>query len=238
MAQPKTDELALGLGALDGAQGQATALGWAGFLDVRFILDSLSILLLASLFGALIGYHPATKRTIDRLHEADMPHVYVLYAVIGAVIGVAVREFGTLVGIVVFGIGGLMRFRSTTDSTRDTVRLIVVTLAGLIAGLGLVHFAVIIVLFAFALIYLFDTSPPFRIKIEGVPNERSIDCAEAYRSILRAHNCRIIAEHHSTEKGRMDFVFRLPRRVTRKQIESELRTIPADLRGDVEWEVG
>ena len=89
-----------------------------------------------TLLGALIGYHPATRRTIDKLHEADMPHVYVMYAVIGAVIGVAVREFGTVVGVVVFGIGGLIRFRSSTDSTRDTVRLIIVTLAGLIAGLG------------------------------------------------------------------------------------------------------
>ena len=126
-------------------------------------------MLLATLLGALIGYHPATRRTIDKLHEADMPHVYVMYAVIGAVIGVAVREFGTVVGVVVFGIGGLIRFRSSTNSTRDTVRLIIVTLAGLIAGLGLLHFAVMITLFAFALIYVFDSSPPFRIRIEGLP---------------------------------------------------------------------
>src|SRR4029077_4153464 len=92
--------------------------------------------------------------------EADMPHVYVLYAVIGAVIGVAVREFGTVVGLVVFGIGGLLRFRSVADSTRDTVRLIIVTLAGLTAGLGLLHFAVIVTLFTFALIYVSDPGRP------------------------------------------------------------------------------
>ena len=106
-----------------------------------------------------------------------------MYAVIGAVIGVAVREFGTVVGVVVFGIGGLIRFRSCTDSTRDTVRLIIVTLAGLIAGLGLLHFAVMITLFAFVLIYVFDTSPPFRIRIEGIAEGRTADCAEAYRGM-------------------------------------------------------
>jgi len=232
------DTSALNQALFGGGQAPPVALGWAGFTDVRFILNSLAILLLATLLGALIGYHPATKRTIDRLHEADMPHVYVMYAVIGAVIGVAVREFGTVVGVVVFGIGGLIRFRSSTDSTRDTVRLIIVTLAGLVAGLGLLHFAVMITVFAFALIWVFDTSPPFRIKVEGLSRGRTGDCAEAYRGILRSHGCSIISEHHSAEKERVEFVFRLPRRSSRDQLDAELRTIAVELRGDIDWEVG
>ena len=83
-----------------GKQGASSAaLGWDGFLDLRFMADSVGVLVLAALLGALIGFHPATRRTIDKLHEADMPHVFVMYAVIGAIIGVAVREFGTVVGI-------------------------------------------------------------------------------------------------------------------------------------------
>ncbi len=238
MLHIQADKSALGQGLFDGAQTPSVVLGWAGFTDTRFILNSLGILLLATALGALIGYHPATRRTIDKLHEADMPHVYVMYAVIGAVIGVAVREFGTVVGVVVFGIGGLIRFRSSADSTRDTVRLIVVTLAGLIAGLGLLHFAVMITLFCFALIYLFDSYPPFRIRIEGLPKGRCVDCAAAYREMLKGHGCRIISEHRSIEKERVEFVFRLPRRSTRDRLDVELRTIAAELRGDVDWEVG
>jgi hypothetical protein len=237
MAHLQADPSA-GEGLFNGAQSSSAVLGWAGFMDTRFVLDSLGILLLATVLGAVIGYHPATKRTIDKLHEADMPHVYVMYAVIGAVIGVAVREFGTVVGVVVFGIGGLIRFRSSTDSTRDTVRLIIVTLAGLIAGLGLIHFAVIITLFAFILIYIFDSSPPFRIKVEGLPKGRTGDCAGAYRGILKSHGCSIISEHHSAEKERVEFVFRLPRRGRRDRLEAELCTIAAELRGEVDWEVG
>jgi hypothetical protein len=232
------DTTSPGFGLFDSSHAQSVVLGWAGFLDTRFILNSLGILVLATLLGALIGYHPATKRTIDKLHEADMPHVYVMYAVIGAIIGVAVREFGTVVGVVVFGIGGLIRFRSSTDSTRDTVRLIIVTLAGLIAGLGLLHFAVMITLFAFGLIYLFDTSPPFRIKIEALPKGRTVDCACAYREILKAHGCSIISEHRSAEKERVEFVFRLPRKSTRERLDAELCKIAAELRGDIDWEVG
>lgn len=221
----------------EGTHGPAAPLDWSGLTDMRFIAPSVGILLLAALLGALIGYHPATRRTIDGLHEADMPHVYVMYAVIGAVIGVAVREFGTVVGVVVFGIGGLLRFRSVADSTRDTVRLIIVTLVGLIAGLGLLLFAVIITLFTFALIYLFDTSPPYRIRVEGIAKDRAGSCADVYRGILKGHGCSIIAEHHSLEKARIEFVFRLPRRSTRDRLDVELRSIAADLRGDVNWEV-
>jgi hypothetical protein len=222
---------------IDGTNSPAAALDWSGLTDLRFAEVSIGILLLATLLGALIGYHPATRRKIDGLHEADMPHVYVMYAVIGAVIGVAVREFGTVVGVVVFGIGGLMRFRSATDSPRDTVRLIIVTLVGLIAGLGLLHFAVIITVFTFVLIYVFDTRPPYRIRVEGMGKDRAASCAEVYRGILKEHGCRIIAEHHSLEKARIEFVFRLPRRSTRDRLDGELRAIAVDVRGEVNWEV-
>jgi len=232
------DKAGAGQGLFDGSHAGPVVLGWAGFEDIRFIVSSFSILVLATLLGALIGYHPATKRTIDHLHEADMPHVYVMYAVIGAVIGVAVREFGTVVGVVVFGIGGLIRFRSSTDSTRDTVRLITVTLAGLIAGLGLLHFAVLTTLFAFGLIYIFDSRPACRIRIEGLPKNRTVDCADAYRGLLQEHGCKIISEHRSHDKDRVEFVFRLSRRSTRDRLLAAQSGIAADLRGDVNWEVG
>jgi hypothetical protein len=232
------DEAVPGQALFDGTHSPAAALDWSGLTDWRFMLASVGILLLATLLGAMIGYHPATRRTINGLHEADMPHVYVMYAVIGAVIGVAVREFGTVVGVVVFGIGGLMRFRSVADSTRDTVRLIIVTLVGLIAGLGLLHFAVIITLFIFALIQVFDSSPPYRIRVEGMARDRTATCVEVYRGILKGHGCRIIAEHHSLEKARIEFVFRLPRRSTRERLDVELRSIAEDLRGELNWEIG
>jgi hypothetical protein len=232
------DKAVPGQPLFDGTHAPAAALDWSGMTDVQFIVNSFGILVLATFLGALIGYHPATRRKIGGLHEADMPHVFVMYAVIGAVIGVAVREFGTVVGVVVFGIGGLIRFRSATDSTRDTVRLIIVTLVGLTAGLGLLHFAVIITLFTFALIYVFDTSPPYRIRVEGIAKDRTGSCAEVYRGILKGHGCSIIAEHHSLEKGRIEIVFRLPRRSTREQLDAELRSIAVDLRGEVDWEVG
>jgi hypothetical protein len=224
-------------GLFDTANVQIAAAGWRGFLDTKFMIESLGALTLAILLGAVIGYHPTTPRTVDKLHEVEMPKVYIMYAFIGAVIGVTVREFGMVIGVVVFGIGGLIRFRTDAGSTRDTGRLIAVTLAGLIAGLGLPHFAVITGAFTFVLIYLFDQHPACRVKIGSLPAGRVADCTEAYRAALRSHGCKIITEHNPIGKDRIEFVFRMPRKTNRDRLHAALGEIPAELRGEIDWEV-
>jgi hypothetical protein len=225
------------MGLFDAANGQLAAVGWAGFLDARFMAESIGALLLATALGALIGYHPMTPRTVDTLQEADMPKVYIMYAFIGAVIGVTVREFGMVIGVVVFGIGGLIRFRTDTGSPRDTGRLIAVTLAGLIAGLGLPHFAVITTLFTFVMIYGFDARPGCKVRISELPAGRLAECAEVYRGVLQRLGCKIISERKSFAKERVEFVFRLPRAGTRDGLHAALCNVPIDARGDIDWEV-
>jgi hypothetical protein len=224
-------------GLFDAPRGELPAAGWAGFLDMRFMASSLGALLLATALGALIGYHPATPRTVDTLTEADMPKVHIMYAFVGAVIGVTVREFGMVIGVVVFGIGGLLRFRTDTGSTRDTGRLIAVTLAGLIAGLGLPHLAVITTLFEFVLIYVFDSRPACRVRIDHLPEGRTAETADVYRGVLEAQGCKIISERKPFGKARVEFVFRLPRAGTRDRLHAALCNVPAEVRGEIDWEV-
>ena len=228
---------AASVGHFDTGNAQIVAAGWAGFLDRRFMIESFGALSLAILLGAAIGYHPTTPRTVDKLHEVELPKVFIMYAFIGAVIGVTVREFGMVIGVVVFGIGGLIRFRTDAGSTRDTGRLISVTLAGLIAGLGLPHFAVITAAFTFGLIYIFDARPACRVKIGALPSGRVAECIEAYRRVLLGQDCRILMEHNPIGKDRIEFVFRMPRKHTRDGIHSALMEVAPELRGEIDWEV-
>ncbi len=198
---------------------------------------SLGALRLAIVLGALIGCHPTTNRTVDKLNELKLPKVYIKYALIGAVIGVTMHDFGMVIGVVVFGISGLIRFRTDTGFTRETGRLIVVTLTGLIAGLGLPHFAVIASVFACVLIFAFDSSPACRIKIEQLAAGRTIESAGAYRGVLNAHGCRIIAAHRSFGKERLEFVFRMPRCHTIDRLRAALCEVPIEVRGEVDWEI-
>jgi hypothetical protein len=224
-------------GLFDTPSGQLCTPGWAGFLDGHFMLDSIAALLLATALGAVIGYHPSTPRTVDTLEEADMPKVYIMYAFVGAVIGVTVREFGMVIGVVVFGIGGLIRFRTDAGNTRDTGRLIAVTLSGLIAGLGLPHLAVITTVFTFVMIYVFDSRPACLIKIDHLPEGRLTESASVYRGVLEARGCKIISERRNASKNRIELLFRLPRVDTRDAVHAALCAVPPEVGGEIDWEV-
>ena len=81
--------------------------GWAGFLDFAFLGNTLLTLILATVLGAIVAYHPKHIATADNLEELEAPKVYILYAVIGSIIGILVVGYGLVVGFVLFGIGGL-----------------------------------------------------------------------------------------------------------------------------------
>jgi hypothetical protein len=226
-----------GGGLFDPTTGRLTPPDWSGFLDTHFMIDSLAALALATVLAALIGYHPMTPRTVDTLSEADMPKVHIMYAFVAAVIGLAVREFGMVIGFIVFGLGGLIRFRTDAGSARDTGRLIVVTLVGLVAGLGLPALAVITTAFVYCLIFLFDARPASRVRVEALPEGQLIAAAAAYRGVLEGQGCKIISERKSFTKSRVDFVIRPPRATNRDHLHAALCEVHTDVRGEVGWEV-
>lgn len=113
--------------------------GWSGFTDLLFLRAAFLNLSLAMVLGAIIGYHPRRLRTADTLEEIQAPKVSIVYAVIGSLIGILVVEYGYGVGFVLFGIGGLIRFRSAMGSAQLTGQVIFATLIGLTCGLDLPH---------------------------------------------------------------------------------------------------
>jgi len=214
------------------------SVGWAGFLDTEALVQSFTALVLATFLGAVIGFHPTTARSIDTREEAELPKVSIMYALVGAVIGEVVLEYGLVIGFVVFGLGGLMRFRTDTSSTRDTGRLIVVTLIGLISGLNLPHFAVLTTAFAWVLIFLLEGRPICQLEVEEIPEGRVKQSAEAYRALLTELGCTIIREEKTIRKRRIAYVFRAPRDKRQEELHQALcDRIPADVRGEIDWEV-
>jgi len=219
-------------------EGLLPSVGWAGFLDWGYMLQSFGALVLATVLGAIIAFHPTTQRSIDTREEAELPKVLIMYALVGAVIGEIVLKYGMVVGFVIFGLGGLMRFRTDAASTRDTSRLIIVTLIGLIAGLNLPHFAVMATLFACVLIYIFDGHPVCQLEVHEIPKGRVKDAAEAYRAVLADLNCKLISEDKSFTKSRIDYVFRAPRNSTQAGLHAALcERVAPEVRGEIDWEI-
>lgn len=214
------------------------SVGWAGFLDWQYMLQSFGALVLATTLGAVIAFHPTTQRSVDTREEAELPKVLIMYALVGAVIGEIVLKYGMVVGFVIFGLGGLMRFRTDAASTRDTSRLIIVTLIGLIAGLNLPHFAVMATVFACVLIYIFDGHPVCELEVHEIPEGRVKDAATAYRAVLAELGCKLINEDKSFSKHRIDYVFRAPRNRTQEEMHRAFcERVPVDVRGEIDWEI-
>jgi len=212
--------------------------GWKGFGDVTFLGQALLALILATLLGALLAYHPRRRHTVDSVEAADAPKVFVLYAVIGAAIGIMVLKYGLVVGFVVFGIGGLTRFRTDLPNAPDTGRLILITLVGLSCGLDLPHLAVLTAAFGFVVLMVLDARATYHIEVKGLGRLVMGEAADAYRDVLHKEGCQIVGEHKSFAKDRITFIFHashaLPRDGLVQRLESE---VPEKLRGVVDWGV-
>lgn len=216
----------------------SVAEGWEGFTDVAFLANALLTLTLAAVLGAVIAYHPKHLETADTLEEIEAPRVFILYAVIGAIIGIMVVRYGLVVGFVLFGIGGLIRFRTVLRSATLTGNVIFVTLIGLSCGLSLPHVAVLATAFGFVLIYVLDARVIYRIDVRGLPAERVADAAAAYRGLLEQKGCHIRNEKKDPGKERVTFIFHGARDVTREELEDLLEEkIDAPLKGSIDWEV-
>lgn len=212
--------------------------GWRGFMNVVFLLHAILILVLATALGAAVAYHPRTRQVIDTVEEAEAPKIYITYAVVGAVIGIMVVEYGLVVGFVVFGIGGLIRFRTLLPSATETGRLIFVTLIGLSAGLDLPHLAVLATAFGYVLIYVMDARITYHIDVQGLEGEDVVAAAGAYRSVLEEYRYEVVSEKKNLSKGKLEFVFRTSHRTPREEIEAAFEEdVPHRLRGTVDWKV-
>jgi hypothetical protein len=212
--------------------------GWQGFYDFEFLGYAFLTLTLAAFLGAVIAYHPRYTRSADTLAELEAPKIYIMYAVIGALIGIMVVKYGLIIGFVLFGIGGLIRFRTVMRSAHLTGHVIFVTLIGLSSGLELPHVAVLATVFGFLLIYVLDARITYRIDVRSIPLEHVAEAAAAYREVLRQQGCHILSEKKNPEKKRISFIFRTSPKVRRHQLEDLLESkIDARLKGSIDWEI-
>lgn len=211
--------------------------GWAGFTDVTFLLHAAVVLVLAAVLSAVLAFHPRTVQRVDSVGEAEAPKVYLTYGIVGAVIGLMVVQYGLVVGFVVFGIGGLLRFRTTLESVADTGRLILVALVGLSCGLDLPHLAVLTTAFAFGLIFLLEHRVTGQLIVKNLGADVLEDASLAYRTLVDDHT-QVIRQNRSYGKKEVSFIFRAPNRFDRSVLERRFHEeIPDHLRGTADWEI-
>jgi len=212
--------------------------GWHGFTDIAFLGNAVLTLTLAAVLGAIIAFHPRYTRSADTLAELEAPKVYIMYAVIGALIGIMVVKYGLVIGFVLFGIGGLIRFRTVLRSAHLTGHVIFVTLIGLSSGLELPHVAVLATAFGFILIYVLDSRITYRIDVRGIPRDRLAEAAIAYKNLIRQQGCHILSEKKNPGKERLAIIFQTSPKIQREELEELIETgIDESLAGTIDWEI-
>lgn len=205
------------------------------FSDVDFIGEMVVVLALAIFLAALIAYHPALRGRASTLEEIEQPKTFIMYSMVGALIAIIVKVQPNM-ALVVFGIGGLLRFRTEVGQAKDTGRVILVTVIGLCCGLELYVVAVLATVLGWLLIFALDSRKVESLVIQGLEKDAVQPASEAHLAALRELGCTIIGEEKRVKKGCVSFLYRPPRGLGRHQVERRIAEIPETQRGTVSWE--
>jgi hypothetical protein len=210
-------------------------IGWNAFRDLAFMGQMGVVLVVAVVLAVALAYHPSVRKKATTLEEFEQPKIFIMYSIVGAVIALIVRVQPSM-ALVIFGIGGLLRFRTDVGQAKDTGRVILVTVVGLCCGLQLYVVAVLATATGWVLIFALEGRTVGRLLIQGLDREIMARSASGYARVLRESGCTIMGEERRLDKGIMSFVYRGPRDLTRATLEASFAELPEDERGAIGWE--
>jgi hypothetical protein len=209
--------------------------GWSGFANGWLLLDMFIVLLLALLLGAILAYHPSTRRRVSSLEHLEQPKAFLMYAVVAAVVALLVKVQPAM-AFVIFGIGGLLRFRTLVGEAKDTGRVILVTVIGLCCGLKIFIVAVPATIIGWVLIYFLEQQTVGIIRVTGVGEDALQAATKAYRSTIEKSGCTIVGEQAKFLKREFLFVVKAPPSLDRDALSAQLEALPQEMRGVVAYE--
>lgn len=212
-----------------------SGVGWQALGDVAWIGQMSIVLGVAVLLAAAIAYHPTARAKAATLEQLEQPKTFIMYAMVGALVAIIVKVQPSM-ALVVFGIGGLMRFRTEVGEAKDTGRVILVTVIGLCCGLELYVVALLATVLAWLLIFALERRTVGRMVVRGLDEQHMRAAAEAHAAALRELGCVVVGEQRRVDKGYVALVYRAPAGVDRGELERRLAALPEQLRGTVNWE--
>lgn len=210
---------------------------WDGFLDPWHLLDTLGVYMLAAVLGAVIAYHPSTRKKASTIEELEQPKTFIMYSLVGAISAI-VAQVNSTIAFVIFGIGGLMRFRTDVGPAKDTGRVILVTIVGVCCGLKLFGVGVLATGFAWLVVWYLERESYSSLVVHGVDKAVMGQAADAYRTVLGRAGCRVLGEKKNFVKGNFTLIFTSTHALSKDDLERTFAsTIPGGMRGSVDFDV-
>lgn len=216
------------------AEQLTTTQSWTGFTDPTLYVHMLSVLGLATLSGALLAFHPVMRGRAITIESLEQRKTMMIYAVVGALIS-TVCTANPSMAFVIFGIGGLMRFRTDVGAPKNTGHTIMSTLIGLCWGLHLELVAVLATTYVWVMMYVLEASPLRQVTVGGLAVPDMSRSEEAYREAIARAGCKVVGHTKDFKRMHMVFVFRMPNRDAFERITREVAALPDAVRGTPDW---
>jgi hypothetical protein len=221
------------MGKRDLAEHLTSGPGWDAFAEPDQYWRAALVLLAATVSGTLLAHHPVYRGRPLTLDTLEQRKTIIIYSSVGALIAI-ICTVAPSMAFVIFGIGGLMRFRTNTGESTTTGQTIMGTLIGLCWGLGLQLVAVLATIYFWGMIYVLESASIHKVTI-GISIANMPRSAELYREALLRAGCRVLSHSKSFRKEQMSFVIRLPRGFGSEEALRAFAAIPEELRGTVDW---
>ncbi len=192
------------------------------FTHPWFLMRLVIGLVLSIVLSLVLAVHPRRSTRLDPLSDLEERKTLILLGMVGAVVAELVTVDSTM-ALVIFGIGGLIRFRTVLRNPKITGKAILVVLIGLACGLGEFATAIFVTAFSWGLIVWLDSHLSARIKIRVHPK---VDLAEAHSIVLNyfhTHSCRVKAINKVEAKHQITALVYIATNADPKAMEAEIK---------------
>ncbi len=179
------------------------------FTNPWFLFSLLLGLLVAAACGLAIAWHPRRSGKGDPVEDLERRNTLIVLALVGAVVSELVRVESAM-ALVVFGIGGLIRFRTILENPKTTGKAIMVVVIGLACGLGQLAMGVFFTVFAWLLIFWLDSSVGYRIRLKLTARHDAKAAMLALLSCVRSNGGRVSSAEEYEHKRQIVVIGKIP----------------------------
>lgn len=203
--------------------------------DLRLLLPVVLDIVLALALASTIAFHPRRRGRAVDIDDVEYPKTVLLYTVVGAVVAEIVVVIPAM-ALVVFGIGGLLRFRTDVGTAHATGHVILATLVGIACGLRQYPLAVLATAVGWILIATLESGVHYRLVVEKI-DRRSIEPSIGlYQELLEREGWSVRGVKREPGKERFSIYARGKSEPSHEPLEDRIPDADPGLRGEPYWE--